>query len=389
MALLLHKIKIVVNVSVAAKDNIKVNNHMGIIEISGKACLKTREIWEEVFYEDSKKFTDYYFQEKACDNKGYIVDEDIKSMMFRTPYETVVYGNHRRLSYIVGVATRKQYRHKGMMTALLTKAFRDMYKEREPFTFLMPANPAIYEPFDFEYVYSRDIWSLRDGVDYTYLEDLWQEYDLKAAGINNILYHKKNGIQGVENISDFRLKSVRSIISENEQSDIFEDIAAFANEILENKYEIYIYRNEKYYRRQLKELVAQNGDIFIAMNGKNIEGIFLYAREGEIAIQEVIERKEGIFPFLVKKSEKKDIIMARIIHLEEMLSLIRSKERKCFTMKVTDPILKENDGFYKVESGPRGGTVTKLSDIQPGEECISMKELAPKLLQNLFINEIV
>lgn len=362
---------------------------MDIIEISGMACLKTREIWEEVFYEDSKKFTDYYFREKVCENKGYIVDEDIKSMMFRTPYEAVVYGKHRQLSYIVGVATREQYRHKGMMTALLRKAFRDMYKEREPFTFLMPANPAIYEPFDFVYVYSRDIWSLREGVDFTYLEDLWQEYDLRAAQLKGIRYNKKYDSDGVDDISSVQLKSVRSIISENEKSDIFEKIAAFANEVLENKHEIYLYRNAKYYRRQLKELVAQNGDIFLNIKGENIEGLFLYAREGEIAIQEVIERKEGIFPFLVKKSEKKAIIMARIIHLEEMLSLIRSKDRKCFTMKVTDPILKENDGFYKVESGPEGGMVTKLSDIQPQEECISIKELAPKLLHNLFINEIV
>ena len=59
-----------------------------IDKITGESCKKTRQLWEEVFYEDSRKFTDYYFQNKADKNIGYVIGkEPFDAMMFRTPYQ--------------------------------------------------------------------------------------------------------------------------------------------------------------------------------------------------------------------------------------------------------------------------------------------------------------
>ena len=35
------------------------------VTMEGEECISLRPLWEEVFWEDSKEFTDYYFEEKA------------------------------------------------------------------------------------------------------------------------------------------------------------------------------------------------------------------------------------------------------------------------------------------------------------------------------------
>ena len=41
---------------------------MKINTIWGKDCKMARSLWQEVFYEDSMQFTDYYFENKAEKN---------------------------------------------------------------------------------------------------------------------------------------------------------------------------------------------------------------------------------------------------------------------------------------------------------------------------------
>ena len=50
---------------------------------------KTRELWEQVFPEDTKEFLDYYYFVKARDNQIYVIEEEgeIRSMLQRNPYE--------------------------------------------------------------------------------------------------------------------------------------------------------------------------------------------------------------------------------------------------------------------------------------------------------------
>ena len=88
---------------------------MVIQKIKGEACKKTRALWEEVFFEDSIQFTDYYFENKAQRNIGYTIGEEpYDAMMFRTPYMLQIGEVQREISYLVGVATRKECRHSGI-----------------------------------------------------------------------------------------------------------------------------------------------------------------------------------------------------------------------------------------------------------------------------------
>ena len=119
---------------------------------------KTRELWEEVFPDDTKAFLDYYYYIKTRDNAIYVIEEDgeICSMLQLNPYMVRVEGQEFPSAYIIAVATRKEYRSRGYMGALLRTSLKEMYNRGLPFTFLMPAAEAIYTPYDFRYIYSQD-----------------------------------------------------------------------------------------------------------------------------------------------------------------------------------------------------------------------------------------
>jgi predicted acetyltransferase len=76
-------------------------------------------------------------------------------MLHLNPYKLSVNGTETDAYYYVAVATKTECRHQGMMRKLLKKSLNDIYEEGHPFTYLMPANRAIYEPFDFRIVYQQ------------------------------------------------------------------------------------------------------------------------------------------------------------------------------------------------------------------------------------------
>lgn len=371
---------------------------MRIDKITGEVCKTTRSLWEEVFYEDSVKFTDYYFKHKAEKNIGYVIGEvPYDAMMFRTPYNLQIGNEQREISYIVGVATRKECRHQGYMRRLLLYSFEEMYEEKQPFAFLMPANSAIYEPFDFRYIYERDVWKLKDGVR---IED-WLEAEDKYENS----HRNENLLDG--------LYSVSKLQKQDSNIPIMNMLAEFANEYLKEHYNIYVHRDEEYYEMQLKESQAQNGDIYVVFEQGKIKSFFLYAKEGdEIFIQEVMELEEGSLEFLQKEEKQKPIIMARIVHLEEMMKLVCCKEHRELTIKIEDNLIPQNAGIYHWEITSDGSCVTKLGignetgelkiaqidskrkNIQLKQEekrMISMhiSDFAVQILKGVFLNEIV
>ena len=406
---------------VAVKDAVDVlNKLMKIRKITGEICNTTRPLWEEVFYEDSAQFTDYYFGHKAEKNIGYVIGQNpYDAMMFRTPYVLKIGEEQREISYIVGVATRKECRHRGYMRQLLMHSFREMYREKNPFTFLMPANPAIYEPFDFKYVYERDVWEFKEAE--SVIEILEAITSCEKEDYSNEKNFIIKAVIKKENVSDednLELKateygvlkqlqglySVRNLRKHFPQFPIIEFLAEFANQYLKEHYNIYVHRDISYYEMQLKESEAQNGDIYVLFEQGHIKAFFLYAKEGEeIFLQEVMEETEGILDFLQKAEKKKPIIMARIIHLEEMMKLVCSKEKRTMMLAIEDELIPENTGIFRWELTPKGSKVTRITpDVGEWENCADMKaaemqgyasmhirDFAPMVLTGVFLNEIV
>ena len=149
---------------------------------------RSRGLYEEVFAEDEKAFVDAYYCRKTADNRILAAEEDgvIVSMLHCNPYTFRMRGESVLADYIVAVATKVKFRHRGLMRSLLTKALRDMRSEEKPFTFLMPADEAIYLPFDFRLMGNED----EEGLALLGEEELSQTYDLYVQ--KDALYEKRH-----------------------------------------------------------------------------------------------------------------------------------------------------------------------------------------------------
>lgn len=118
---------------------------------------KSETLYREAFPEDKDAFVKYYYSYVTKNNRILVLEQEGKicSMLHLNPYRLSVNGTAVDAYYYVAVATKADCRHQGMMRKLLIKSLNDIRKEERPFTYLMPANRAIYEPFDFRIVYQQ------------------------------------------------------------------------------------------------------------------------------------------------------------------------------------------------------------------------------------------
>ncbi len=315
---------------------------------------KTRLLWEKVFQEDSKAFLDYYYFFKTRENSVYVVEEDeeIRSMLHLNPFLIQVGEGQFDGRYIIAVATEESYRKRGYMGMLLRKAMQAMYQEKQPFTFLMPAAEAIYTPYDFRFVYDQNVWK------YTVVEKQEQKsLPVSEAGIGD----------GA-------------------------DLAAFFMEYFSERFQIYAVRDEQYYQTMLFEQQSENGGIAILKRSEKIVGCFLYGDEDGLEIREPLYLKEYETEFwaavgkicekhgqkealvyagiseeekigTVEFQKKKPTIMVRILHLESLLRLLKTKagEQIDCSFAVLDSILTQNSRVWKLQSSPIG-------EIEEGED---------------------
>ncbi len=317
-----------------------------VIKLTTAEALAVKQMWSEIFFEDSQTFTDYYFAEKMKDNIGYGVTSDnaLRAMLFLTPYTGRIYAPDREgrlfqdvpLYYIVGVGTQKEYRHRGYMDRLLRHCLHDMYESGRPFTFLMPADPAIYTPYQFRYIYDRPVFHV-----------VW------------------------------RGENRGSVMEAGEE----EALARFAGEQLEARYHFYLKRDASYYRRQKKESLAQGGDIYLWKRQGEIAGFYLYAKEnGKEEIQEAIVSKELAAQDALQISDQtRPVIMARITNAAAMLSLMRLKGQQgqtvTVTLKLSDPLIRENNGTFLWTVGEKESTIALLEKNSKAEVSVRIDAL--------------
>ena len=258
--------------------------------------IRTRELWEEIFTEDTPKFLDYYYSIKIKNNEIYVIEDDgeIVSMLHLNPYEMRIGDKLFQTHYIVAVATKESYRKRGLMRQLLNYVLQVMTDRGEPFTFLMPADEAIYRPFGFEFIYEQ-----RRG---------------KVLG---------------KKCEDSNLEVVEA------SSEHCQAIANFVNKILA-VYDVVTWRDEEYYKMILKEQISENGGILLVKRGEIIEGVFCYAcssgEDKHFVIREPLFKREQVLQHAIYhltgnetdcvlcigygSDEAKAMIMAKVLNPE-------------------------------------------------------------------------
>jgi len=248
-------------------------------------------------------------------------------MMQLNPYVIQMGKKAVESRYIVAVATEPLYRHRGYMAELLSKTARDLYQQKMPFFFLMPASEKIYYPHNYRFIYAADVWSAKgtDGEELTIQK-----------------------IVELQNDSGVRLRKA-------EEKDC-KKLGDFAEEVLEKqKIQVYTKRDAAYYMRLLKEEESEKGGILIAEQDGEMRGILVFDEEDGLAVREPLIRKgyEDVFDkagvILKKEEKKKPLIMARLLNVESLLSSMVCKEEMDLEFVLYDPIIRENNRLFMLK----------------------------------------
>lgn len=314
-----------------------------IVYLTGDEKQCCRKLWEEAFPEDSREFGDYYFREKLKDNRILALVEEaeeqqlgiqeikarrtgdtklsgnVQAMLHRNPYRLMVRGQQWQADYLVGVATRKERRHRGYMRQLLLQMMDDMRREKMPFCFLMPADEAIYRPFGFTFIFRQP----------------WFELTERGQGLRT------------ERWIPYRGEITSQVMEEKESEKKLAVLSGWMNQWLANHYQVYAVRDEAYLSRLAKELASEEGTLDVFFDGDRIAAVeswwgstqrerrLLYGEEPYVKTVDI---------------EEKPAIMARIICPEEFVRVIRlrkkQQEEMTVSLRLRDPLIAENDGTW-------------------------------------------
>lgn len=287
----------------------------------------TRSLYEEVFSEDSESFVNYYYTEKTKDNIIYAVTEDgeIRSMIHLNPYDVMVNKKEEKLHYIVAVATQEPYRKRGYMAALLKESLQAMYRQGEPFTYLMPASEKIYYPHDFRTVYEQTT-------------KYWEPSEKKA---------------------DIR---ERRAVPKDAAS-----MARMATAALEGYFDVYAKREEEYYVRLMKEYESDGGCLMIG------------EKDGEIL---------WCCPRVSEIPKERPKIMVRLVDVRRMLLLLDLNYLTAVCFQVTDPLIEENNRCFLITGTEASGVMLMEGKEENSEGTLTVGALARLIFGAASVEEI-
>ena len=362
-------------------------NKMKIRKLDRSEHEKTRNLWEQVFSEDSQEFVDYYYYIKTKDNTIYVVEEEdeIRAMLQLNPYQVKLQGSVIPSDYIVGVATQAEYRGRGYMRNLLIHALQDQYSQKMPFTFLMPAAEAIYYPYDFRFV-----------------------YDQKQIELDEAFFSVRKEYKNDE----YRNVSQERIVDRDARFMDAGKMAAFVEENFSDCWNVVALRNAQYYQTQILEQQSEFGGMRLVFEEEKVVCMYAYAKEEGLEIREplYLEGKESLLWASVdglrepgekvmvygleeipdcldgEKSVCKDVykdtykekpvIMVRIVHLQELFSKMKIPsecEIHC-SFAVIDPILHKNSRIWKLNSS-KGEESLNVSETEDSQGVLSIAAL--------------
>ena len=314
---------------------------MEIVYQKNKDKQPVYDMYQEIF-EDPEPFAQYYFEEIYATNQVMLAEEDNKilGMIHLNPYHIRAGKKTYTLNYIVAVAVWKEYRRRGIMAEMLKKCLNDMHEQQQPFTYLMPANKAYYEPFQFRFVMD------------------WEETMIDD---HNILY--------TDDTTDRNHKIVH-IMAEDYQT-----IQNFLERFME-QYKIYTVPDEPYLRRLEKESQSGDGSLLAYYEDDLLQGVFAesfeedevyirwaYSLEPEHMLNQIKQRHQGKKIYITEgnlfkenstgkdfiQSKKVPKIMARITNLTAWGDILQGKNDFTFRILVKDPYIKDQNGVFQFQ----------------------------------------
>ena len=272
--------------------------------------IKSRPLYEHCFKEDTKEYIDFYYNHRIRENEVVVNQQDgeIVSALHLIPKVAIVGNVKTNITYIYAVSTWEKYRRKGYMKEIFQEVLKTMYDNMDIFTYLIPSsdeNAEIYRKFGFEYVMD------------------------------------KYGMEKPEH----RRKPSHSVMRRKAENSDLVKLSIFAQQAVYSRHAISLSKNLEYFRNIKKLVDIEGGTIDIFVNNKVIVGYRIII-DDEI-LEEVLDNSIQNLSWL--SSERKPYVMARILNIRKNLRQFSFKDFKERSIKITDPVIKENNGYFQMK----------------------------------------
>lgn len=247
-------------------------------------------------------------------------------------------------NYISHIATSEAYRGRGYMNRLLSASLEYQNRMQTPFALLNAENGALFGRYGFHYIYDEPQYGLNGAV-------LSREMLERAAG--------------GETVPVNAFDSALSVLDKNGLL----TMAHFVNASLCKKYGLFIIRNALYYEKLQKELLENGANIYQITEHGRLRGCFIYQKgnkEPELVCEAVFEDDSELERYFCQTQDKKPAVMARIVNLREMLKHISSRGKVTVAVRLTDPVIAENDGLFIWYLDEKGSYMERVKEPEAG-----------------------
>ena len=304
-----------------------------------------REMWRSIFG-DPKRYEDFYYQSMYPQNQVLTEewDEEVVGMIHLNPYVVQVGEASYPLHYIVGVATLEKCRRQGVMRNMLVRCMKDMAERGEIFTYLMPADRAYYEPFDFAFI---------------------QRFAVETM----------TGESGKEGLVPLTKEE-------------FAEASVFLEGFLKEHFGVYTKLGKAYLLQLREECESEDGELLILKDAGKIVGFCCYGQEETVYVRQIFcqdpdQMKAAIAGYFPGKQIEMTVdggengkgasIMARILRLDLLVPLLKGKKECEFLIGIQDNYLEQQNGNFCFRIGKESCGIEKTSQIP--EKSIGIQDL--------------
>ncbi len=295
------------------------------------------DLWR-ICFEDSEEFIRFYFDRKYNEKNTMVVYQDgtVLSALQMLPYPMTWNNTLVSTAYISGACTLPEARSQGFMRKLLTKAFRTMKSRKIAFSTLLPANEGLYD------------------------------YYALSGYAPVFAYNPENYYLSV----CYPHPSVHSLKKEEINRQFQELYHYFEHQMLQRP--CCIQHTQEDFRAIIDDLYMSEGRLFVYFTpNANFAGMaFALPCPDKIHLTELLydseEEKSALLHTISCEWGKREIDnrkpvessrtiqrgMARIIDACQVLNLYAaSHPYKSFRLKLTDPDIPANNGYYRIRNG--------------------------------------
>lgn len=299
-----------------------------------------KQMWREAFG-DPKSWIDFFFEQAVSDEDiitlNSIGEQNPVAALFLRQYSANFHGVRVPVSYLCGANTRKKYRGRGYMGQLIGESLRVARERGDTLVTLIPATERLYE-FYKKFGFAKAIYA--------------------AVGRYTSM-HPFNTVRHYHAVHDIGHQTVAEAFCEFE--------SAVPGRLLHTPAE---------YLNILEDIRLDGGDVAVVADDEGRTAGFAFGvhRSDGVVVKDVVARDDDaatgalrelrnlnpnlpfkVFTMPVKSTRTSNLVptgMLRIVNPMPLFEVLAAENPalKC-VIKLTDPLLPENDGVYRLSKG--------------------------------------